>query len=271
MFYQVVRFPPKASQWGAFCFYGVLVFLGLSVPAVAEESSCRAERHDERVVVRHVLDGDTVILTDGRHVRLIGINAPERASKRRTAQPYSERARSRLHALTDQEEGAVLLSYGAERNDRYGRTLAHLFLLDGSHLGADLLRDGLAAAIAVPPNLGFQKCLRASEQRAREQGIGIWREARYAGKKVSELADITGFVRVRGNLDGTGFSKDALWLQVDGRLGLRIHKSNLRYFRRWNFHALRGKEVIVRGWLTRRKGKLRMELKHPHDLEIVEH
>ena len=31
----------------------------------------------ETATVRHVVDGDSVILTDGRQIRLIGINAPE--------------------------------------------------------------------------------------------------------------------------------------------------------------------------------------------------
>lgn len=271
MSFGAVRSKFGAPQRGALCVCGGLSLLFLSVAAVAADVPCRAQHHDEEVRVRHVVDGDTVVLVDGRHVRLIGFNAPERASKRRAAEPFAEQARTLLRRSIDRVNGPLLLQYGPERFDRYGRTLAHLFLPDGEHLGAHLLRQGFAAAIAVPPNLGFQDCLRAAERDARERDLGVWSVARFTARAVSQLDDREpGFVRVRGRLDGIAFSGDALWLQIERRLGVRIHKSDLRHFRRWNFHALRGKEMVVRGWVWRQRGGWRMQLKHPNDLELVE-
>ena len=39
--------------------------------------ACSTGNYQEQVTVKQVIDGDTVILTDGRHIRLIGINTPE--------------------------------------------------------------------------------------------------------------------------------------------------------------------------------------------------
>lgn len=211
-----------------------------------------------------------MVLVDGRHVRLIGINAPERARKDRNAEPFAEQAFDVLRSDLAASGHRLLLRLGAEGEDRYGRLLAHLFLPDGEHVGARLIRKGVAAVIAIPPNLGFQDCLRLAERQARDDELGIWRLPRFTGREISEISSTEiGFMAVRGRLDGVGFSKDALWLQIGGRFGVRIDKSNLRYFRRWNFHALQGKELIVRGWMTRRKNRPRMQLKHPNDMEIV--
>ncbi len=260
----------RASRWGALCFYAFFVAPAFHSNAWAADASCKVKEYDEKVLVRHVVDGDTVVLEDGRHVRIIGINAPERARKERISEPFAERALSALQNDLVSPDSRLLLRFGVEREDRYGRLLAHLFLPGGEHLGVRLVRKGVAAAIAVPPNLGFQKCLRTAERQARDKELGIWRLARFQGREISTIGPSeTGFMSVRGHLDGVGFSRDALWLQIGGRLGVRIDKSNLKYFRRWNFHALQGEELIVRGWLTRRKNRPRMQLKHPNDMEIV--
>lgn len=260
----------RASQWGALRFLTLLFLLAFAAYASAEPD-CGAAHPQEKTSVRHVVDGDTVVLSDGRKVRIIGINAPEMARDERAAEPYAEKARDALIRNLDSSRGLVLIQSGAERLDRYGRSLAHLFTPDGQHLGASLVRQGLATAIAIPPNLAYQDCLRHAEQAARKKEIGIWRSERFSAFPAASLsARQRGFLRVQGRLDGVGFSRDSLWLQLDGRLGVRIHKSNLVHFRRWNFHALQGEEMVVRGWITHGKRGPRMELKHPNDLELLD-
>ena len=41
------------------------------------EPLCPAQQRLESVQVERVIDGDTVVLGDGRHVRIIGVNTPE--------------------------------------------------------------------------------------------------------------------------------------------------------------------------------------------------
>src|SRR5258706_13154531 len=97
---------------------------------------------DETVSVRWALDGDSLLLTDGRQVRLIGINAPELGKNGVAEQPLAREARDRATALT--RGRTVRLVYDRERADRYGRTFANRMLSDGRELPKILLRQSSA-------------------------------------------------------------------------------------------------------------------------------
>jgi endonuclease YncB( thermonuclease family) len=81
----------KASLVGAF-----FVFV---LPLAPAQAFCPAPGKLPSVKVRHVVDGDTLRLEDGRSVRLIGLNAPELGRKGRAAEPFAEAARRRLREL----------------------------------------------------------------------------------------------------------------------------------------------------------------------------
>ena len=122
---------------------------------------------------RRVHDGDTLVLEDGRRVRLIGVNSPE-VSSRGPGDPFADEAtRAAQNFLAGSP--SVLLLPGAETWDRYGRLLAHVFRpADGASLAAELIARGLAWQIAVPPNLAYLECNRAAEHQARVAARGVW-------------------------------------------------------------------------------------------------
>ena len=76
----------KALSTSAFLFLSALVSI---VPAAPRETA-----H-----VRHVIDGDTFVLSDNQHVRLLGINAPELGKDGAPDQPLALDARTRLKNL----------------------------------------------------------------------------------------------------------------------------------------------------------------------------
>lgn len=76
---------------------------------------CPLPQQAQQVVVRQVVDGDTLRLVDGRSVRLIGINAPEIGRKGRTSEPYAEAARRRLQALVNASDGRIGLVPGVRK------------------------------------------------------------------------------------------------------------------------------------------------------------
>ena len=151
----------KALRWSAF--FIAWLFVGL-----AQADACRMPADAVRVQARTVFDGDTLELTDGRRVRLIGINAPEIGRQGKPSEPFARAAEARLQALT---QGALYLAPGKESRDRYGRTLGHLFDAAGHNLEAQLLAEGLGFAIGVPPNLTLVVCHLEAEQRARRMGL----------------------------------------------------------------------------------------------------
>ena len=104
---------------GAFFVCGLVFFAG---DLFADCSAHQANL--EPATVRYVSDGDTVVLTDQRRVRLIGINTPELGHKGNPNQPLAIRARDQLRALLFTENNRVKLRLGKEKQDRHGRWLA---------------------------------------------------------------------------------------------------------------------------------------------------
>ena len=216
-----------------------------------------------------MFDGDTLLLADGRRLRLIGLNTPERANRERTAEPLADEARHALQKLVN--TGSPLkLRWGKEKKDRYGRLLAHVFTADGRNITTRLLRAGMGAAIQVPPNLWAWDCYIKAEKAARKQQRGIWNRPYFAPLEADQLnANVQGFHFIRGRLSRVGNSKTALWLNLGNHFALRIHRKDLPYFRQLDFNQLIGKELTARGWIYAYKGQWRMNLHHPASLEIT--
>lgn len=122
----------------------------------------------ELVTVANVVDGDTAELTDGRLVRYLGINTPERG------QPYFEEARSANRRLVEGE--TLQMVHDLQPVDRFGRTLAYLWA-NGRLVNLELVRQGYASVYTEPPNVRFSQELIAAEREARQAGVGLWTPA----------------------------------------------------------------------------------------------
>lgn len=122
----------------------------------------------------HVADGDTVTLDTGQRVRLLGIDAPEMEKEGQPADFLAHKAKKYLADLVQGKR--VRLEYDRLRYDRYGRTLAYLFLPDGTNLSVDMVRQGLAHVYTVPPNMRFREELLAAQREAIGAHRGVWLE-----------------------------------------------------------------------------------------------
>ncbi|OGI12466.1 hypothetical protein A3K64_03490, partial [Candidatus Micrarchaeota archaeon RBG_16_36_9] len=85
-------------------------------------------------VVERVIDGDTIVV-NGTHIRLLGINTPEKKEL------YYQEAKEFLEGLVLNK--TIEIEYGAERYDKYNRTLAYL-IIGENEINAELVRNGLA-------------------------------------------------------------------------------------------------------------------------------
>src|SRR6266404_3348474 len=85
-----------------------------------------------------------------------------------------------------------LSSRRSDGKDRYSRTLAYVFLQDGTHLNAEIIRQGYGFAVSSSPPLKYQNEFRRLESEAREQrrdcGPEIHREALYLPGKCCDPA-----------------------------------------------------------------------------------
>lgn len=119
--------------------FGVTVTVGMAwpiaLPSDAPTSSVRIVR---------VIDGDTVELAGGEHVRILNIDTAEMPPQSRCVaeEQLARAAKARLRQLVQASEEVVLSSSGRDR-DQYGRQL-RLVRLDGIDVGEQLVREGLA-------------------------------------------------------------------------------------------------------------------------------
>jgi endonuclease YncB( thermonuclease family) len=267
----------KGAYWRLF------LCLASIFPASAHaETACPASQLDETARVRYVHDGDTLHLEDGRKVRLIGINAPELARNDMPGQAFAAEARDALKAAIASHDNRVGLVYGADRHDRYKRTLAHLFTPDGDNLQAQLLLQGMAAAIAHPPNLAYTECYTRQETSARCQGAGIWSDPEQIITKAADLdAESSGFHLVTGKVEHISQTREGIWFFMS-ELMLGVRSEDLANFDSSELLSLRGKYLTARGWLhpnspeqakkkflQERTVKHYMRIRHPSAIEII--
>lgn len=236
----------------------------------SDAGTCPADRSDERVVSAKVFDGDTLLLKDGRTVRLVGVDTPELGRDGKPSQPFAEDARAMLAHLAP--PGAALeLRLDAERFDRYGRLLAHVFDAGGSNVQAHLLESGMATALVVPPRQWGVACYAAAEARARKAGTGLWQLAQYHPIRAEDLPDSARGLRlVTGRVQRVGDSRANVWLNLSENVAVRIPKDDLIYFADLDPRRLAGRRLEVRGWVTKRRGQLRITVRHPAALTLLD-
>ncbi len=169
---------------------GVLVLLGLAAGFALgfvvwgrEGLGLRFSREyedGERVRVVRVIDGDTIVLADGMHVRYRGCDTPEVYHFIRDPQPFAEEASARNRELV---EGAwVALRLPPEDGpalDAHGRLLAEVRLwpaADASDptVGEIIVSEGLARAKTYAMKGIAADRLRRAEAEARTAARGIW-------------------------------------------------------------------------------------------------
>ncbi len=238
-----------------------------SSTSVAER--CTAENIDGYHKIEYVHDGDTLHLVGGQKVRLIGINTPELARDKTPAEYYGVEARDALRRLL--KAGTRLgIQYGREQYDRYGRTLAHLYLEDGFSVQQWLLENGYAMAIAIPPNLHNVDCYQQAEQFARIKRRGIWDRGELKTLDAAALRrGDQGFRLVKGQVTKVKRTNKWIWLSLSANFSLRIAREDERYFDDGLLVSLAQKEVVARGWLTQRKGRWSIRIRHPSSLKII--
>jgi len=158
--------------------------------------------------VERVIDGDTLKLTNGEIVELIGIDAPE-SEPNAKAKRDAERTGQDLETITKMgqeatefvkklvpETGAVRLEFDVQEKDRYGRLLAYVWCPSihiGGHeitkdgvkevdedtgewmLNEAIIAEGYASPMTIPPNVKYAELFEELYKEAREQKMGLWK------------------------------------------------------------------------------------------------
>jgi len=125
----------------------------------------------ELVLVKSVIDGDTISVTTFGRVRLLGIDAPETSHGLDTSAPFGNEARDKLSQLI-LNRWIRLESEGPTR-DIYNRHLAYAVTEDGQCVNTMLVREGLARVSAREPLVRLDELKRA-ELEAQRFRRGMW-------------------------------------------------------------------------------------------------
>jgi len=201
------------------------------------------------VAVQRVVDGDTLRLSDGRNVRMIGLNTPELGKQGRSDEPFAVAARKRLEALVAASDGRVGLVPGKESKDHYGRTLAHVYGADGANLEAQMLAEGLGFQVAVAPNVDLVACQQAAERNARQAGLGVWRQSPVLK---AEQISTSGFAVLSGRVSKVQRNRGGVWIELQDSVVLRVAPNLLARFDVNSLESLKGKQIEARGWVLDR-------------------
>jgi micrococcal nuclease len=117
--------------------------------------------------VSRVSDGDTFRCSDGRRVRLTGIDSPEYEQR-----PFGVAAREALlHLLPP--GSVVRLETDLAPIDQYGRVLAYVWVGD-TLINQVMLGGGWAVLYTVPPNVKYVDRLAQAQKEARANRAGLW-------------------------------------------------------------------------------------------------
>ncbi len=144
-------------------------------------------KHDyENILVTRAVDGDTLKLETGERVRLIGIDTPEMHDSdklyrdaRKTGQNIETiKALGRKSYVFTKglvENKRVKLEFDVERQDKYKRLLAYVYLKDdNTFVNARIVEEGFASLLTIPPNVKYADLFLKLYQTARENKRGLW-------------------------------------------------------------------------------------------------
>jgi endonuclease YncB( thermonuclease family) len=244
---------------------------------VAQAQTPCSLRKTDSGTVASVLDGRSFRLTDGREIRLAGIEVPLMARAGETPQPAAVASKNALESLLANRE--VSLEAATAGSDRFGRIPAFAFA-PGSRVPAQysMLAAGHARASADFGAPACHSALLAQEAIARKEKIGLWADPAFAlfpADPPERVAAQRGhFAVVEGKVLSVRSSGATTYLNFGRRwiegFAVTIRKRDERAFAAAGLSpkSLEGRTVRVRGFIEQRGGP-RIEAALPQQFEIV--
>ena len=148
----------------------VLIAFTLGVLVARGPSGDNAPAASGSATVTKVSDGDTIWISSVGKVRLIGIDTPEVFGRVDCFGPEASAFAKRLLPLGTH----IRYRVGRESHDRYGRTLAYVWLPDGRMFNELLAQDGYARPLTIRPNDDYAARFASAARGARRGGRGLW-------------------------------------------------------------------------------------------------
>ena len=157
----------------------------LSVPADGFCSMHNAKEY-ANIAVSYIYDGDTIKLANGERVRFVGIDTPESSENKKLFRDVARSGQDIRDVLRMGHVAAeytrsllqgrrVRLEFDIENRDKYGRLLAYVYRVDdGLFINEDIIKQGYAYPMTIPPNVRHADEFRKLFREARKAGRGLW-------------------------------------------------------------------------------------------------
>jgi len=123
------------------------------------------------VKVVRVIDGDTIEIEGGEHVRYIGIDTSETVDPRKPVQCFGVEASNKNKELI--EGKMVRLEKDITDRDKYNRLLRYVYVSD-TFINLELVKQGFAYSYSYPPDIKYQDQFVKAQQEARVAKRGLW-------------------------------------------------------------------------------------------------
>lgn len=245
---------------------------GVEVPAVIS-GDFKGMKHTSSARVDKIIDQQTVLMKDGKVIRLLGLEYPSN-------EDVYFQGKSRLEKIL--AEGTEVMLYQTRqqavgRENRMGHILAHLVNKEsGEWINGVMIAEGMAWVMTDASNPEMADQLYALEQKARDAKAGLWAEKSPYGLLTPETA-LQGdgsFRVVEGAINRAATSKNNLYLNFgnDWRSDFTVMVSpDMRKtlsHRGVDLMGLAGKKIRIRGEIRQWNGPF-MELETPERLEIL--
>jgi len=258
---------------------GLAVVMAVLLTTSMARAACELEDAGKATVVE-VLNTESLLLDDGRAMRLVGALAPRTETRWAQSMGLEEKFVNALEERLLSKE--VRLRVGTRDRDRYGRLLAHVFLENGNApvwVQETLVRDGLAMAYSFADNRACVRELQAAERAAREAEAGFWEQGIFRVRDAADLENLEGlsysFQAVAGRVRDVAESRGRIYLNFGDNwrtdFTATVAPSDRASFEGADIQLLEldGRKLRVRGWLERRNGPM-IDVTHPEQIELLE-
>lgn len=148
-----------------------------SAPAARSRTLDMPDDVDGPFAVTKVVDGDTIWVRVGGDrvkLRLIGIDTPETVDPGKPVGCFGPEASAEAARLLSDSSVYLELDPSQGETDRYDRTLAYVWMADGTMFNLEMIRKGFAREYTYDDPYEYQAPFREAEQLATSDGVGLW-------------------------------------------------------------------------------------------------
>jgi micrococcal nuclease len=214
-------------------------------PEDLPEANRAIDEIGEDYLVTEVVDGDTVILETGEHIRLLGINTPEGGMY------FYQESKEVLEAMV--LDKTVRLEKDVTDLDIYGRQLRYIFL-DSLFINLEMIQRGFANIYTNPPDVKYAEEFLEAERYARENNLGLWELSDLKNIRVELVYDSPGN-------DNENINGEYVVLENTGSIildiaGWTIKDSGTNIYRFGPYEFYPGSRIIIYSGMGRDSGSL---------------